>query len=198
MNSPDVDRLKLLEAIGSIAADALRTIDTWLGQASTREAAMDAIWRLRRALGTAGFADPIHHDLDWRGSLLRAMDRAGIGCGEDDEIRVRLARDRSWMFATGPRVRDLLVSAGIRGEALEGGGDDPICPRCRRERLWIEIQSTVRLTVTSANEKASLQVVNAEAVGETRWPRESIAWCPACGWKGFIEEVLALLGSREQ
>jgi hypothetical protein len=197
MNTPDLERLKLLEALASIAVDALRGIDNWLGQASTREAAMDAIWRLRRALETAGFADPIHHDLDWRGSLLRAMDRAGIGCCEDDEIRLRQARDRTWMLATGPRVRDLLVSAGISGESLEGG-DDPICPRCRRERLWIEIQSTVRLTVTSAAESASLQVVNAEAIGETTWPRESIALCPACGWKGLVEEVLALLGSREQ
>jgi len=198
MNTPDLERLKLLEAIASIAADALRSIDNWLGQASTREAAMDALWRLRRALGTAGFADPIHHDLDWRGSVLRAMDRAGIGCGEDDEIRLRLACDRSWMSATGPRVRDLLVSAEISGEALEGSGHDPICPRCGRARLWIEIQSTVRLTVTSAAESASLQVVNAEAIGETTWPRESIALCPACGWKGLVEEVLALLGSREQ
>jgi hypothetical protein len=50
MNTPDLERLKLLEALASIAVDALRGIDNWLGQASTREAAMDAIWRLRRAL----------------------------------------------------------------------------------------------------------------------------------------------------
>jgi hypothetical protein len=73
-----------------------------------------------------------------------------------------------------------------------------VCPRCRRERLWIEIQSTVRLTVTAAAEKASLQVATAEAVGEPTWPMESVAWCPACGWKGLVQEVLALLGSREQ
>jgi hypothetical protein len=131
---------------------------------------MDAIWRLRRALETAGFDDPIHHDLDWRGSVLRAMDRAGIGCGEDDEIRLRSYGDRSWMSATGPRVRDVLRSAEISDETLEAAVDYPICPRCTRERLWIEIQSTVRLTVTAAAEKASLQVATAEAVGEPTWP----------------------------
>jgi hypothetical protein len=198
METPNVDRLKVLEAIASIAADTLRSIDDWLGQASTREAAMDAIWRLRRALQTAGFDDPIHHDLDWRGCMLRAMESADIGCGEDDEIRLRLYGDRSWMSATGPRVRDLLRSAEISDETWEVPCADPICPRCRCERLWIEIQSTVRLTVTAAAEKTSLQVATAEAVGEPTWPRESIAWCPACGWKGLVQEVLVLLGSREQ
>jgi hypothetical protein len=81
-------RLKKLETLAQVAAETLTVIDDWLGHASTREAAEDSMRRLWRALQAVGFNRNVRDNLGWRGSLLRAMDRAGIGCGGDDEIRL--------------------------------------------------------------------------------------------------------------
>lgn len=135
MSGQDIDRdsrLESLEKVAQVAAETLTTIEDWLGQASTREAAEGSIRRLWRALQAAGFGDQIREPLGWRGVLLRAMDCAGIGYGEDDEIRIRSALDRPWMWATGPRVRDLLEDIAEKLPAIEG---DALCPRCAREQM---------------------------------------------------------------
>lgn len=97
-------RFKRLEDLARIAFDTVRTLDDWLGHASTRNAPVDALWRLRRALEAEGFEDPVHRDLEWRGSLPQAMERSGIGPGEDDELRLRTSRDQpfpaSWCSTT--------------------------------------------------------------------------------------------------
>lgn len=98
--------LQLLREITGITADTLQTVDNWLGQAGTREGAMDSLWRLRRILEAAGYKMPTEN-LKWRGQLVRAMEEAGIGLGEDGAIRVRQAGDKNWQPATGALVKEL-------------------------------------------------------------------------------------------
>jgi hypothetical protein len=102
--------LKSLREIAGMTAETLRTVDNWLGHASTREAAMDALWRLRRILERAGFSMPAEH-LEWRGQIIRALEEAGLGIGEDGAIRVRQANEEYWKPATGPLVADTIRAA---------------------------------------------------------------------------------------
>ena len=121
-----------------VCAETWNTVDEWLGQASTHQAAMDALHRMRRALQRAGVDvnDSIRDNISWRGSLLAAMDRAGIGLAKDNEIRLRLVADPPWDHASGPLLLDHLH--GLRRFAthttrcaLERGG---ICD-CGRAAL---------------------------------------------------------------
>jgi hypothetical protein len=102
--------LRSLRELAGITAETLRTVDEWLGQASTREAAMDALWRLRRILERVGFKTPLEH-LEWRGQIVRALEEAGLGVGTDGAIRVRQPKDKYWQPATGPLVREVLQNA---------------------------------------------------------------------------------------
>lgn len=99
--------LKSLRELAGIAAETLKAVDNWLGHAGTREAAMDALWRLTRILERAGFPTPLEH-LAWRGQLIRAMEEAGLGIGEDGAMRVRQAGDKYWEPASGPLIADVL------------------------------------------------------------------------------------------
>jgi hypothetical protein len=99
--------LHALREIAGITAETLRTVDDWMGHASTREAAMDALWRLRRILERFGFILPLQH-LEWRGQIVRALEEAGLGVGADGAIRVRQPQDKYWQPATGRLVREII------------------------------------------------------------------------------------------
>lgn len=185
-------RLKKLETLAQVAAEALTAIDDWLGNASTREAAEDSIRRLWRALQAVGFDGHVRDNLGWRGSLLRAMDRAGIGYGEDGEIRVRTAHDQPWMTATGPRVRDLLAGVSELSRGVDG---EEMCPRCGREQLWINAEVQARLALTTGAGESAFEVIETELFDEVVWQRKQATWCPACGWKGTLGEVMDFLGA---
>jgi hypothetical protein len=102
-NEATPDEIERLREVAQIATDTLQTVDEWLGMASTRQAATDALWRLTRALGRAGYPVRVHDDLRWRGSIIRACEQAGIGLGEDHvTMRVRLDTDKPWQHASGP------------------------------------------------------------------------------------------------
>jgi hypothetical protein len=102
--------LHALREIAGITAETLRTVDGWLGHASTREAAMDSLWRLRRILERVGFTMPLEH-LEWRGQIVRALEEAGLGIGSDSAIRIRQPNDKYWQPATGPRVKEVIQNA---------------------------------------------------------------------------------------
>jgi hypothetical protein len=99
--------LHLLRELAGITADALTTIDNWLGSAGTREAAMDALWRLARILQGMGYELP-HDNLRWRGQLARALEEAGLGIGSDGALRVRRPEDKYWEAATGPLIKTIV------------------------------------------------------------------------------------------
>jgi hypothetical protein len=99
--------LHALREMAGITAETLRTVDDWMGHASTREAAMDSLWRLRRILERVGFKLPLQH-LEWRGQLVRALEEAGLGVGADGAIRVRQPQDKYWQPATGRLVREII------------------------------------------------------------------------------------------
>lgn len=126
-----------------VCAETWMTVDEWLGQASTRQAAMDALHRMRNALMRAGVDvnDSIRDNISWRGSLLSAMDRAGIGLAKDNEIRMRLVSDPNWDHASGPKLLDHLH--GLRRFAqheqscdLVRWGDPGVCT-CGRASFGI-------------------------------------------------------------
>jgi hypothetical protein len=99
--------LKLLREIAGVAVETLRSVDDWLGHASTREAAMESLWRLTRILERAGFQAP-HEHLAWRGQIIRALEEAGLGLGDDGRVRLRSVSDRYWEPASGPLIIELL------------------------------------------------------------------------------------------
>jgi hypothetical protein len=102
--------LQVLREIAGVTAETLRTVDEWLGHASTREAAMEALWRLRRILEAAGYTMPLEH-LEWRGQIIRAMEDAGVGLGDDGVVRLRQPEDKYWAPATGAPIKELLQNA---------------------------------------------------------------------------------------
>jgi hypothetical protein len=108
--NPVYRELQLLREVAAITAQTIRTVDAWLGESGTREAAMDALWRLMRVLGAAGYKKPLEH-LAWRGQLLRAMEEAGIGMGDDGNVRVRQPEDKPGEPATGTLVKEILQAA---------------------------------------------------------------------------------------
>lgn len=98
-------RVKVLEAVCALAVETLTTVDDWQGHASTRQAAVDALFRLSRALQRAGFPSRVTDDLRWRGSIIRALEQAGVGLDEDGvAVRVRMKRDQPWQHASGPVI----------------------------------------------------------------------------------------------
>lgn len=92
-------------------ADAIEAVDAWLGQASTRQYALDALWRARRALEAAGEPVTIRNEAGpgWRGSVFRAIEVCGLGwTGYEDELRFRLAGQPRWSAPAGPNLREFL------------------------------------------------------------------------------------------
>jgi hypothetical protein len=104
------EELRRLREVAGIAAETLRTVDNWLGHASTREAAMEALWRLRRILESVGFPMPLEH-LEFRGQIIRAMEESGVGLGEDGVLRLRRPDDKYWQPASGAPIKEILDTA---------------------------------------------------------------------------------------
>lgn len=94
-----------LRAVAQAANDANCVYHDWRGQASTFEAADDAMGRLNSRLMRLGYGYVGRHALDWRGALLDAMYRAGIGSDDQGEIRLRLSGDRECDPPSGIRVK---------------------------------------------------------------------------------------------
>jgi hypothetical protein len=102
--------LRRLREVAGIAAETLRTVDNWLGNASTREAAMEALWRFRRILEAVGYPMPLEH-FQFRGQLTRAMEESGVGLGVDGVLRLRQPTDKNYEPASGPPVKEILQAA---------------------------------------------------------------------------------------
>lgn len=81
-------------------------IEEWLGSASTRQAAEESLWRLRRALERAGY-DMRPATLAYRGSLLRALSDVGIGMDDEGVLRFRQYEDKAWQHPTGEEIKEL-------------------------------------------------------------------------------------------
>ncbi len=103
-----ITNLDLLHLVVFTAAQTLETVDRWLGHASTHNAAMDALWRLRRALWSIGL-NGVRDDLDWRGSLIEALERVGFRAGEDGDIRELLPWQPGWQLAQGRSLSEVLA-----------------------------------------------------------------------------------------
>lgn len=102
----DVDllRLALLSAI-----DAHVCVTEWLGHASTQQAAYDSMHRFRRILWGLGL-NPVGSTLDWRGSLIEALERAGFRASEDGDIRRVLPGQKGYEFAKGQTLAGFVAS----------------------------------------------------------------------------------------
>jgi hypothetical protein len=94
--------------IGTATAEMITCIQNWLGAASTREAAMESIWRVSRLLQRHGFQAHPQNELEWRGVIIKAMDEAGIGLGDDDKIRLRTPDNPPWQHANGAILNEAL------------------------------------------------------------------------------------------
>lgn len=98
------DSVRALREACLVAADTLTTVDEWMGHASTRQAAQDALWRLNRAVQRAGIPTHVSNDLRWRGSIIRALEQAGLGIGECGTVRIRRKTDLPHMHASGTQI----------------------------------------------------------------------------------------------
>lgn len=92
-----------LRVVARAASDANCVYHDWRSQASTFEAADDSMRRLDRILRRAGYVGD--RALDWRGSLIDAMRRCGIGCDDQGELRLRMSGDRECDPPSGIRVK---------------------------------------------------------------------------------------------
>lgn len=80
--------LAALRHLASIAQDAATQFEDWIGSASTRNATIDSMYRLSRALAKAGYPSNSTRCLNWRGSLLRELNDAGFFFCEEKEAFV--------------------------------------------------------------------------------------------------------------
>ena len=95
-------------------AEAIEAVDEWLGQATTQQYALDAMWRARRALEAAGVKVVVRGESNthWRGSVFRALERCGLGwTGSEDELRFRLAGQPAWARPAGPALREWIEAS---------------------------------------------------------------------------------------
>jgi len=97
----EVERLR---EIATAAADTVQTVHDYQGSATTQQAMNDAMWRLWRTLQRYGYSPRPGHDLHWRGSIIAALERAGLGIGKDGEVRIRTETDAPWQPAAGELV----------------------------------------------------------------------------------------------
>lgn len=111
----EVERLKNLCII---ASQTMTVIDEWMGAASTRQAAMDSMWRLNRALEQNGFPYENRHILDWRGSVLHELNDAGFYPNSDNAYAAdtRFVYDpdapaghRIFGNAVGPTIKEVVA-----------------------------------------------------------------------------------------
>lgn len=125
-------RNKLLEKICDVANQTYSCVDEWWGQASTKQAARDSMWRLGNALRHAGFVTDYQDNLDWRGAILKELNDAGFYPSVDDPYHATApdfvydptAPDNKRIFgnAIGPTITQIvndLAAARARIEQLE-------------------------------------------------------------------------------
>jgi len=123
-----------LERIAVVACQTLETVDNWLGQASTRNAAADALWRLRRLLWDADMRANPWEDLKWRGSVFEYLKRAGFRLAPDG-VRQELKTDKPWEWPTGPFLEDVLKELRDTVHTLKASSEAYAEQKCKGWRL---------------------------------------------------------------
>jgi hypothetical protein len=106
-----IEDIELLRFALLITAETLVTVDNWLGHAGTQNAANDALWRLRRLLWGLGLnpVDTLSSSaLEWRGSLIEALERSGFRASEDGDIRRILPGQPNWELAKGETLAEIM------------------------------------------------------------------------------------------
>ena len=104
-----LEHIQQLDALCTASAQTVNEIEDWWGHASTGQAARDSLWRLGRMLEKAGYRTMGRRDtLDWRGSLLDELWKAGFHKGEDDLMHLDLNPAHCHGEATGPTLEDVV------------------------------------------------------------------------------------------
>jgi hypothetical protein len=146
-----------LRNLCDVANSAYSTVDEWLGQASTYQAAKDALWRMGRALRQAGYETDHKNNLDWRGSILKELNDAGFYPSTNDPYHAtapdfvydpdapKAIPARVFGNAKGPTIIDILAEvAQLRG-ALEKAertlADIEAMSTCSPEHPWRNCKS---------------------------------------------------------
>lgn len=110
VENPVYRELQILREIASISAQTIQEVTALLEKAVPSETLVESVWCLQRILNSAGYRNP-QVSLECRGPLVRAMEEAGIGLGNDGKLRVRHPEDSEEMPATGPLVQQILHPA---------------------------------------------------------------------------------------
>lgn len=111
-----------LRGICQTARDTLGEIDDWLGSASTRQAAMDSLWRLQRRLQQAGFTYNWRNALDWRHVTLKELNDAGF-FNSADFFRYDPTADKEQPYrvygnAEGPTLKEFVAQRNAMVEEI--------------------------------------------------------------------------------
>lgn len=167
-----IDDIELLRFALLVATETLVTVDNWLGHAGTQNAAHDALWRLRRLLWGLGLnpVDTLNCSaLEWRGSLIEALERSGFRGSEDGDIRRILPGQPGWELAKGETLAEVVQHCDddsrfdryfregeIMAERDHRDGTTTICPHEHQQaiRWW---------TRGYAYQSRLLRVIDAEA-----------------------------------
>jgi hypothetical protein len=120
------DRFEQLEELARAAFDAAISVEEWLGNAGTRQAATDALRRLEVKLMATGFEPPIGKNLDFRGSILDDLERMGLRYDCRDDALHFFVPGEARCYASGPRLADFLAS--FRDSPQTGFGS--LAPSC--------------------------------------------------------------------
>jgi hypothetical protein len=105
-----LDDIEILRFALLVAAETFCTVEDWLGQASTRNAAYDSLHRLRRVFGGLGL-NPVsskESPLEWRGSLVEGLEQVGCRMGYDGRLRRVLPGQPNHEFAKGETLAEAL------------------------------------------------------------------------------------------
>jgi hypothetical protein len=120
-----------LRKIATSAYEAMLVIEEWLGNASTRQAAMDALWRLHKRFQQIGLNQGYRlgqnwSPLDWRGCMGKAL--SDVGFGLSDEAPPQIRQLVSTWDASGRTLGEVLAFDATSFEAywlaLEGTDAD--------------------------------------------------------------------------
>ncbi len=106
----EIEDIELLRFALLVAIESHSTVREWLNHASTQNAAHDAMWRFQRILWGLGI-NTVGAALDWRGSLIEALERAGFRASEDGDIRQILPGQPGWKFAKGITLQEFVDRA---------------------------------------------------------------------------------------
>lgn len=119
------EEIVALRRLASIARDAATQFSDWIGQASTRNAAVDSMYRLSRALTHAGFPYNGDASLNWRGSILDELNAAGFFFCEEKEAFVfdpdaeKGPPYRNHGNAVGPTLKEVVAELAQQKAARE-------------------------------------------------------------------------------